>query len=563
MKKAVVLQTTNQHKAKEYVSIFKRYDIEVILSSKKSLVQNDVAESKKEFGSSDYNVIGVLADESNLYNLDGTLSSREDMAIVQNKTTFYYLLPDFSEIITLIDKIDGWIDLSLKDVRAFGWDDIFIVKSTGISYFKLFKRGLKISPRNRLVSTFIKKTVYYKEHLDLNFNKQNQERSVDFDYRVLDFIQNNKYLSLPLVQKYFKNIFFQAMNSGAFFRSAKNRREKNYWLPGLNAGIPLVAKKDEIHEITFAVHDLCHFIMPDLIFDVEDYKPSFKNVYIMHRMISEAITMVYADMLFIDCLVKSGVDYDFSKRKIYPLYSAILKKNENVNIKDIVYANVQYCLFGDESYYLALLNEEDLNVFQEFKDKFEPFFVEDYKWTLHNFDSMYCNRYTFSKWKNDSHCIFENQKLISVTDLFRSVFNRDIKVMADNIFNFAMSNYFEKEKKILSNEEYVSNSFKKYMLGQLFVFYKFSFLSISKPYLDKILKVLNKDIISIDEIKKIRTFYENFLLLLKDELYLIDEDDFETYKEVFPIFDSFYVFYDKEKTYYKNLKEIHEEILDV
>jgi len=38
------------------------------------------------------------------------------------------------------------------------------------------------------------------------------------------------------------------------FRSASNRREKNYWFPGLNAGIPLVPKRDPVHEATFMAH---------------------------------------------------------------------------------------------------------------------------------------------------------------------------------------------------------------------------------------------------------------------------------------------------------------------
>lgn len=562
MKKAIVLQTQNQNKLQEYSNIFKKYDIVVLSSSKHSLFENEVDASLSEFNSSEYNIIALMADESNLYSLDGKLSSREDMDIVQNKTTFKYLLKDSNEIITKYDFIDGWIDLTQKHPQAFSWDDIFIVKSTGLSYFKLSQQGLKISPRNRLVANFIKETIYYKEHLDLNFNKQNQERSVVFDNRVLEFVKTNKYLSLPLVQMYFGSIFNQAMSMGAFFRSAKNRREKNYWLPGLNAGLPLVGKKDEIHEITFAVHDLCHFVMPDLIFDITDHENTYKKTYIIHRMMSEAITMVYADMIFIDCLVQSGVDYDFSARRIYPLYQAIIKKNPDIEIENIVYANVQYCLFGDESFYLNLLDKKDIFVFESFKEKFEPFFVEDYKWTDHNFNNMNANRHVlFSKWTKDARNIIQKEKLVYLSEFHRIVGDNDVRKIADKTFSFVMKNYFQKKIESLSEEQYISSSFKKYMLGQVFVFYKFSFLSISKPYLNKILTSLEKDILTIDDIVKIRAFYENFLILLKDELFLIDEDDYQTYKEVFPIFDSFYVFYDKEKTYYKDLKEISKEIL--
>ncbi len=61
-------------------------------------------------------------------------------------------------------------------------------------------------------------------------------------------------------------ILNRVLDEGIFFRSPKNRRQANYWLPGLNAGLPLVEKKDEIHEITFMAHDMCHFAIKDLVF---------------------------------------------------------------------------------------------------------------------------------------------------------------------------------------------------------------------------------------------------------------------------------------------------------
>lgn len=38
------------------------------------------------------------------------------------------------------------------------------------------------------------------------------------------------------------------------------QREKNYWWPGLNAGLPLTAKRDAVHEATFMAHDFGHFV---------------------------------------------------------------------------------------------------------------------------------------------------------------------------------------------------------------------------------------------------------------------------------------------------------------
>ena len=45
-----------------------------------------------------------------------------------------------------------------------------------------------------------------------------------------------------------ERLFTTVLNSGLFLRAAITRREFIYWLPGLNAGLPLVPKDDAIHE---------------------------------------------------------------------------------------------------------------------------------------------------------------------------------------------------------------------------------------------------------------------------------------------------------------------------
>jgi adenylate kinase len=584
-KKKVILLTNNIKKYEEYVKIFKKYDIEVEM--KKSIFEKDFKDcsyvEQKEylkllkdtlFNDQDFDVISIMWDISDLYNrkTDEISEKNTDMEMVYNKTVLYFYTKE-NKYEKWTETINGWIDLSKKEVETFSWDDIFVVSTTGLSYHELNNRNIKISPRNKLISKFIKENIYYKEKLDLNFNKQNQERSIEFDNKVIDFIHTNKYLILDNVKEEFEFIFNSAMNNGAFFRSAKNRREKNYWLPGLNSGIPLVAKKDEIHEITFAVHDLCHFMMPDLVFEgKESYsKQDYKNVYVIYRMMSEALTMVFADMLFIHKLVENNIDYDFNKRKIYPLFKSILNENPNLEIKDILYANVQYCLKGDDSYYIKLLNNKNLEVLEDFKLKFSPFFIEDFKWTDQNFENMYQNIEIFKLWYTDNENIIQKSNLHSVFEFdslinIQEEYNMKVDTIIEQTFNYVLNQFYYNNKlkdnmNNMSNELLITNSFKKYMLGQLVIFYKFDFLAISKPYRNKIRSVLNNDIITQNEINNIRELYENYLIILKDDLHLIDEDDYMTYKEVFPVFESFYVFYDKEKDYYPTLTEISNKIL--
>ncbi len=40
-------------------------------------------------------------------------------------------------------------------------------------------------------------------------------------------------------------------------------------------------------------------------------------------MVSEALSLALADMLFVDHLAHRGIDYDWSKRRIHPLFRCL------------------------------------------------------------------------------------------------------------------------------------------------------------------------------------------------------------------------------------------------
>jgi len=136
----------------------------------------------------------------------------------------------------------------------------------------------------------------------------------------------------PVSIEELKDLLHRALNLGPFFRAPSNRRENIYWNPGGNGGIPYTPKinkltgiPDAIHETTYFVHDLNHHIlMPDLVFEGTT-DPLERRIQIICRMMSEALTLVAADMLFVDTLVRSGASYDFEKRKIYPLFTSCRK----------------------------------------------------------------------------------------------------------------------------------------------------------------------------------------------------------------------------------------------
>jgi len=546
----IILLTKNNKKLEAYQRHFSLYGIKVIMDS--------IENKERLIKDKEDNTIAIIWDQSNLFNrITNQISNKKtDMELVYNRTTLYYYIDkELQEIHS--ERINGYIDLSKKEnVEERWWDDIFVLSKLGMTYKELNQKGMKNSGREEVISKFIIDILYYKEKVDLNFNPQKNERTIQFDGNSIDLVNNNKYLNTPS-NKVFNNIFNLSLNNGAFFRSAKNRREKNYWIPGLNAGIPLVPKRDSIHEITFAVHDLSHFIMPDLICNFMDSKKE-RKIYIVHRMMSEAITMVYADMLFIDGLKKDGIDYDFTKRNIYPLYEKI----KHHNLKDILYANVIYCLTGSDKEYVKLLNGQDLDILERFKNKYMPFFVEDYKWTIKNYENMKNNKDTFQEWTKDLSVEMKDNNLMTTLNFKNELYNVNENYsdnLIDSIFEYVVENIYFKAMKTESNqnrEENISNSFKRYMIGQMNIFYKFDFISISKTYKNKIKGMLSQDILNKNEIDSIRKLYEEYLKNIL-ELNLINLDDFNTYKETYPIFDSFFVFYDKNKEYYTSLEDIY------
>ena len=314
---------------------------------------------------SDPQAINILFDETSVYRESNDtriykINEQSDGELVYAMTTLYYITEGNITSITS-KRHKGIIDYSAKShsKKLFGWDDVFVLRPLGLSYQALKDRGMKNHSRQEVLSEFAIQYLYYNKNIGLNFNPLEQKQVIEFSSAIFDFVDNNQWLNSPTVKKMKLDRLFQyALNNGGFFRSSINRRQKNYWAPGLNAGIPLVPKKDEIHEITFFAHDLGHFVLPDLIYSGEDH-PLYDRVYMIYRMLSEALTLVIADMLFIDALAKDGVNYDYSKRKIYPLYQAIKKNHPDIGVEDVFVANSQYCLLGDDTAYKDLIARED------------------------------------------------------------------------------------------------------------------------------------------------------------------------------------------------------------
>ena len=96
---------------------------------------------------------------------------------------------------------------------------------------------------------------------------------------LFEVFENNKYISLHKKSDILTPLMNFVLKNGIFTRSSLNKKQRNYWYPYLNAGLPLVPKKDEVHEVTFMFHDLMHHLIPDLILD-GNFDSNNKETYI-------------------------------------------------------------------------------------------------------------------------------------------------------------------------------------------------------------------------------------------------------------------------------------------
>jgi hypothetical protein len=364
-------------------------------------------------------------------------------------------------------------------------------------------------------------------------------------------------------------------------RQAINRRQKLYWCPGLNAGIPFVPKpKDKSHELTYMFHDLSHFAMPDLIFEGE-HNPLIQKVYIGYRLMSEAITLVLGDMLFVYSLLNTVYNYEtVQARKIYPVFTRLYSKlfdgsisNEEA-IRILLQGSFEYCFYGDLTTWKKYMedNEETSKILSEFTGKYDNYFLEDFRWTNMNYNYMKDNAKDYVEWSKEINSIFKshNIQIYSVNEWIEH-FNlkpehtsRELnQKIFDSVYSTWIKPLLEKPIELSSQKSRLNSMFVRYMCGQSQIFFRFkSIYSESYSYWESIKNTLNylsKNEINDEIIKNTREYYSDFLLKLVDNT-IISDDDYNTYIDIYPIFKPFIIDYDNLQES-KSLSEFSELML--
>lgn len=489
-------------------------------------------------------VDGELRDMALLLNKSGMLAwRRSDEDGIQMRVKSYE------------STVEGFIDHSSRSSQAdvFGWDDVFIPLDSGMTLHEMKQRRIKTSARQLNIGRFLADHVHFLSRLDMRFFPMNQDRTFEFSSKAFDFVTTNPLIAAGTSGTYLENILAHVMRSGLFFRSASNRKEKNYWLPGLNAGIPLTEKKDPIHEITFLFHDLMHFQLPDLIPD--NGGTIARNIYVTHRIMGEALTLVLADMVFVDNMRRNGVEYDFSKRLIYPLHQNMEVGTSLADLRSVVRAMALYAVRGDDCLLRRLLKpgraaEDALDAF---KGKYGRFFKEDLRWTEHNFDQFASQADYINRWLDD---VVGRENLVAngletITSFALGLDDRKgEKDLFDAIFELVFDRVVARNATTSPDCTAglsVSNAFKRYMIGQLSIFARFVDVLDAPAIRNKLASMIaSPRELTAGDISGMTGLYEAYVRML-ERRNLIDHSDALTYRSVHPVFPPFYVFYDTKK----------------
>jgi hypothetical protein len=465
-------------------------------------------------------------------------------------------------------QIKGYIEPEYehkKDDTVFGWDHLFVNAETGRTNLENSTSTWgKNSARQLVLGDFVLQHLFYakpqtlKHHAELNF-----KQSIEFSEKnsVSEFIKNNPYLSNQHLNKWgLYDLRQRILDEGVFFKAAISRPMKNYFSPPF-AGIPLTAKKTKVEETIFFAHDLNHQNIYDPIFDGVD-SPEMRNVYMAWRMMSEAMTIVKADMFYADTLVIDNPENEKSvDQRIYPLFKAldleeVSQENRQQIMTSVLWANVQYAVLGDDSEWKKLLKKEEESKLEAYQNHFAKFFVGDHVWTFANFRNMASLKTTYTDWIGRvGEDLLQRAKLSTLSTIANKVKTRGANLLSlKDTVRYVFDEIIETRifPKVLSSpgnvteEERLSRAFLRYMIGQLSFYSRYITLPGMAERADALRQTLNKDFFSHTDREKIRKQYTNDVRYVWG-MGCITTSSALNFSEVHPIFPPVYINYSKQE----------------
>ncbi len=282
------------------------------------------------------------------------------MRIVQNSTD-----PSLYSVSPISDEVMEPMEVRLDDAEGL---------ARAASYIAVRGLGLSLSDQtSRTDEEVLKSYVGETPRLDIDPTNWISRNPFIFDLTRLD-------------PKYGNVLRYLCNERGLFLKAGNYPSQRAYWNSTLNGGLPVFKKADPIHEGTFMLHDLYHFVPTDPLLGNKANDAYSVSLYLAHRLMSEATTLVLADMVAIADSKIEAKGYDLDKRKIFPVYRSIAESSGKPDTDKLLAANTYFCFTGDAIGFRMLNASEDSIL--DYEQKYSGVFRDDFMWNFQNIQHM-------------------------------------------------------------------------------------------------------------------------------------------------------------------------------
>lgn len=181
-------------------------------------------------------------------------------------------------------------------------------------------------------------------------------------------------------------------------RAKSSKEQFLYWYPSLNAGLPVVPKKDAIHQSIYMFHDMAHTCLYDPLPDTS------LQTYILGKMVGEAMAQFIADGIFASLLQANYQPaYAYKKRYYIQMYTQL----QDLDIRVLSIAIAHFAIFDNRSPLIALCPSAEAKKWAHvFCNLYAKMFQADLWWN-HQIYSQYKGK-VFEY--NPAYCYRNNKK---------------------------------------------------------------------------------------------------------------------------------------------------------
>jgi adenylate kinase len=416
----------------------------------------------------------------------------------------------------------GYLDLRDGSADRGWWDDRFRMAETGHTFSEWRElTGSKVSARDAAAGQLIAEHVDGRPR-DFGHLSVNPTRSVSFDTLAFDDAFTPPFILLPEIDRFgLRGLFGKVAHMGVHFRAPTNKRNSNLWEPGLHGGIPTVEKGDPFHETVYAlVHDAVHQLVPRLAFDGQATE-RLRRVDLAYNMLSEAFSLVIADMLFVDAVRASGYEYDYSARAVWPLFESTGLSGAPVphdKLLELLLAVGQFTVTGKTAALERLVPNGNDAALKTFAGLYDRFFRADLAWNAANWKARAARPDEFRRWWDLVAPVSRAnglgfQTATELADACGAAEEDAAEILVEKIgthlFNAKLRPILETPPKPAPREKRLSRAFSRWMCGQLLGLVRYDFLPEVKREADIIADALCRQmILTSADAERIRSFFE-------------------------------------------------------